>query len=128
MDWLFFVNAGLLVLFFSLCGSRFVLAPGLVIKLPPMAGARATAAPTTHYISVNSSGLIFINKGPVKIDGLRQWLKEEAARTKNPSLLVRADAAVTVGRQSEIAGAAAAEGFTLVWAADEPSAIGNGGR
>ena len=27
-DWLFFVNAGLLVLFFVLFGSRFVLAPG----------------------------------------------------------------------------------------------------
>ena len=121
-DGLFFVNAGLLVLFFSLFGSRFVLAPGLKIELRPMAGARATASPTTHYISVNSSGVIFINQGPVKLEGLKEWLREESTRTKTPSLLVRA------GRMddlAEIVSVATAAGFSVLWAFDEPSAGGS---
>ena len=43
LAWPFLVNAGLLVLFFSLFGSRFVLAPGLGVdfRLPTVAGANA---------------------------------------------------------------------------------------
>ena len=31
-DWLYFVNAGLIVLFFVLFGSRFVISPGIVVS------------------------------------------------------------------------------------------------
>ena len=50
----FYVNAGLLVLFFYWFGSRFILAPGLGVnfQLPRIAGARAGAAPATHHITV----------------------------------------------------------------------------
>ena len=49
LDMLFLVNGGLLVLFFMLFGSRFVLSPGLGVdfRLPVMAGALANATATT---------------------------------------------------------------------------------
>ena len=49
MGSLHYVNVGLLCLFFSLFGSRFVLAPGLGLdfQLPQLAGAQAGAAQAT---------------------------------------------------------------------------------
>jgi biopolymer transport protein ExbD len=128
LDWLHFVNAGLLVLFFSLFGSRFVLAPGLGVDLRQMSGSRAGAAPTTHYISVTHSGVIFTNDGPVTLEGLKGWLKEEAKKAPHPSLLVRADAGVKTGEFADIASAAWAAGFSVVWATEEPAAGASGGR
>jgi biopolymer transport protein ExbD len=128
LDWLFFVNAGLLVLFFSLFGSRFVLAPGLKLDLPQMEGSDRSAVTTTHHISVTSAGVIFIDEGPVSLEQLKQWLKKEGAKTKHPALLVRASQGVNGKVQTEIVGAAAAAGFTVQWAAEEPPAPGENGR
>ena len=128
LDWLHFVNAGLLVLFFSLFGSRFVLAPGLGVELRQMPGSRAGAAQTTHYISVTRSGVIIINSGPVGLAGLKNWLMEEAKKTPHPSLLVRADKDVKTGDFADIASAAWAAGFSVVWSTEEPAAGGGGGR
>ena len=52
-DALFLVNGGLIILFFFLFGSRFVLAPGLGVgfQLPEMAAAGAGAAPTARSSS-----------------------------------------------------------------------------
>jgi len=128
LDWLFFVNAGLLVLFFSLFGSRFVLAPGLSLDLPQVSGARAGATHTTHYLSVTRSGLILIKAGPVSLAELKIWLATEAAKTRHPSLLVRADAKVPYGDLTEIASAASKAGFEpVVLAAEEPAAGAGGG-
>src|ERR1035441_6645559 len=65
---LHYVNVGLLGLFFSVFGSRFVLAPGLGVdfQLPQLSGARADASPTTSYIiNVLRSGQIFTEDGLV---------------------------------------------------------------
>ena len=129
-DWLFFVNAGLLVLFFSLGGSRFVLAPGLAVDLPRLPGARAGATPTSHHISVTSSGGIFVDSGPVTPKELKRWLATEGekwrrdAGKKNlrPALLVGASSEVKMGLLADLATAADAAGFTVVWAEEEPPA------
>ena len=57
-DSLFFVNVGVIALFFFVFGSRFVLAPGLGVNftLPELRGADAGAARTTHVISVARPG------------------------------------------------------------------------
>jgi len=64
-DALFYVNAGLLVLFFTLFGSRFVLAPGFGVdfRLPVVEGANAGARSPTHVINVARSGNILTNDG-----------------------------------------------------------------
>ena len=128
LDWLFFVNGGLLVLFFGLFGSRFVLAPGLGVsfRLPTVAGANANARPATHVIDVINSGQIFTNDGLSKMSELAGWLKKQAAKTQAPLLLVRADGEVPTAVLAEVASAATTAGFEVIWAAGE--ATGEGRR
>lgn len=121
-DALFFVNVGLLAVFFDVFASRFVLPPGLGVdfKLPEAQGALTNQILTTSTISVKNSGQIFAD-GLLTMDQLREWLKIEARKTKNPSLLVRMSAGVPVAVQNEIVSAARAAGFgsNIVLAAEE---------
>ena len=121
LDWLFFVNAGLIVMFFSLFGSRFVLAPGLPVtfRLPTVAGAEANAKAPTHVISVVDAGQVFTSDGLRKLADLREWLLREAKRTKSPLLLVRGGADMPIAVLTEISSAASAAGFELLLAASE---------
>ncbi len=125
LDFLFLVNGGLIVLFFLLFGSRFVLAPGLGVDfvMPEMAGATAGAARTTHVISVVRPGLIFVDDGAINFEQLREWLKVQAGQTVQPSLLVRANSGnVPVTTLTDISSAAFQAGFTrVVVGALEPS-------
>jgi len=131
LDGLFYVNVGLLALFFSLFGSRFVLAPGLGIefRLPGVAGANANARPATHVISVINSGQIFTADGLRKMSELADWLKLQAQGTAAPLLLVRAGADVPTAVLADVASAARGSGFEMIWAAGEPPGTGvNEGR
>jgi biopolymer transport protein ExbD len=120
-DWLFVANAGLLVLFFSLFGSRFVLAPGLGLdfRLPRIAGANVNARPPTHTISVIDSGLIFTSDGARKLEELGGWLLREKKAVRNPLLLVRGGVGVPVSVMAEIANAAYRAGYEVLLAAEE---------
>lgn len=129
-DFLFLVNGGLLVLFFLMFGSRFILAPGLGVdfKLPVMAGAVAGAAPTEHWISVLPSGQIFAD-GLLNMAQLQQWLKTKAKESRRPSLLVRASVGVPVEEIAKIVSAAQAAGFVRIeFGAEEPASDAGGGR
>ncbi len=117
LDFLFLVNGVLIVLFFLLFGSRFVLAPGLGVDfvMPEMAGAAAGAARTTHVISVVRPGLVFVDDGAINFEQLREWLKIQAAQTREPSLLVRANSGqVPVAALTEVSSAAFEAGFARV--------------
>ncbi len=131
LDWLFFVNGGLIVLFFFLFGSRFVLAPGLGLnfQVPTVAGAVSGAALTTHRISVVRSDLILVDEGSINARDLRAWLVREAKTTKRPSLLVLVGAGVPTTDFTEIASAAFAAGFVHVqMGAQEPATKTDGRR
>jgi len=122
-DWLFFVNLGLIVLFFFLFGSRFVLAPGLGsdFRMPVMAAAREGAAPTTHVISVKRGGLIFTDTGNLSMPQLREWLRKQATTVQHPILLMRASADVSYDELVEIDAAAREAGFAgIVWGGEPP--------
>jgi biopolymer transport protein ExbD len=131
-DFLFLVNAGLLALFFTLFGSRFVLSPGLAVdfRVPEMRGARAGASAATReiVISVKRAGLIVVDEGPIKIDQLRQWLRKQGESKAGeklgpPSLLVIASAEVTWENLAEINSAAQEAGFAgVTYAAEELNA------
>lgn len=126
-DYWFFVNAGLLVLFFSLFGSRFVLAPGLGLdfEMPRIAGARGGATTTERVISVRPAGQIFAANGLLNHAQLADWLRTEAAKLREPSLLVRASADVPVAELAEIVSAAREAGFVrVVLGAEEPMGRG----
>ncbi|MFM1851682.1 MAG: hypothetical protein RIS54_1366 [Verrucomicrobiota bacterium] len=123
-DALFWVNAALLVLFFALFGSRFVLAPGLGVDfaLPELKGAAPGAARTTHVISVARPGLIFTDNGALNRAQLKAWLALQGAATKEGVLLVRASANIPVSELVDITGVAQQAGFKVQIAALEPAA------
>jgi biopolymer transport protein ExbD len=120
-DALFWVNTGILVLFFGLFGSRFVLAPGLGVdfSLPVMNGANISAARTTHVISVSRPGLIFTDDGAINMGQLKAWLDEQGKVTQDASLLVRASAAIPLSDLTDITSAARKAGFRVQIAAIE---------
>ena len=124
-DGLFFVNVGLIVLFFSLAGSRFVLAPGVGMdfELPRIHGAGAGAAETSYQITVERSGLIIIDDGPADLARLREWLKEQAKTPGLHRLLVTADVHVSNGQLTAIYGAAHDAGFEVQVAAQEARTV-----
>ena len=131
-DALFFVNAVLLVVFFALFGSKFVLAPGLGVdfRLPMIAGANANAKAPTHVINVLATGQIFTSHGIRKIGELDAYFLDQAKRTTEPLLLVRGDAAVPTSVAGMISSAAKRAGFIdVLWATGEPTGDGGtGGR
>lgn len=124
-DALFLVNGGMLVLFFMLFGSQFVLAPGLGVdfRLPELPDAMRDARETSSTISVKNSGQIFAD-GLVTMDQLREWLKVEARKYKRPSLLVRMSSGVPISVQNDIVSAAREAGFgsNIVLAAEASAA------
>ena len=104
-DWVFLAVGGLIVLFFDLFGSRFVLAPGLGVdfRLPTMPGALAGASTTTAQ--------------------LKNWLTAEAKTAKAPVLLVQASDDVPMAKLTEVGTIAREAGFAWVqFAANEPKA------
>jgi biopolymer transport protein ExbD len=117
-DALFFVNGGLILVFFVLFGSRFVLAPGLGVgfRLPEMAGAGA--APTRVVISLPRSDMVLVDEGMLNYAQLRGWLEKRARSEKGLALLVRADRQVPLEDLGIIAEMAAKAGFTggVQWA------------
>ena len=129
-DALFYVNVGVLALFFMAFGSRFILAPGLGVdfELPKFPGAASNPVITTSTISVKNSGQILAD-GLLSLPQLREWLKAEAKKTKHPSLLVRMSAGVPVSVQTEIASAAREAGFgSVILAAEDPATKATPGR
>jgi biopolymer transport protein ExbD len=128
-DWVFYVNAGLLGLFFSLFGSKFVLAPGLALELPRVSGAVSDARPATHVVSVTASGRILTEQGDQTISELRAWLIERAKGTASPVLLVHADADVQFSLIADITSVAKDAGFDTLMATEEPRRpASSGGR
>lgn len=117
-DWLFYVNVGLLALFFSLFGSRFVLAPGLPVefRLPTVQASESALAVTTHRISVAGPNLIFVNDGALNnLKDLEAWFTREAKKTKQASLLILTSADVPMVVISDISLAASRSGFERVY-------------
>ncbi len=119
-DWLFFVNGGLLVLFFLLFGSRFILAPGLGtdFAMASVPSSKIGYFTTTHHISVKRGGLIFTESGQLSLAQLHEWLRGAVSTVKEPVLLVRASAEVSVAELTEISTVAREAGFKVVLGAE----------
>ncbi|MES1166755.1 MAG: biopolymer transporter ExbD [Pseudomonadota bacterium] len=121
-DFVFLLNGGLIVLFFYLFGSRFVLAPGLGVdfQLPQVSRSALGTALTTHHISIKRGGMLFAadQGGQITLPRLRDWLNDQAKVTKRPVLLIRADAGVEMSVLADVFTAAREAGFEAVLAAD----------
>jgi biopolymer transport protein ExbD len=118
-DALFYVNVGLIGLFFTLFASRYVLSPGLVLTTMP--AAQQDKVSTTHFITVRASGQIYAGPGLLSLPQLGKWLQDQAVTTDQPSLLVLAHADVTLPELTEIINTARQAGFKVVLAEDQPA-------
>lgn len=133
-DWLYFVNAGLIVLFFVLFGSRFVISPGIVVSnqvrnggygLPVVPQAVQLGSPTSVVVSVAGPDLVFTEDGKYTFAEIRRWLADKGRQHPGARLLLRTDAGLLLGDFTEIVSAADAAGFVVLLAA-EPSKPTNG--
>jgi biopolymer transport protein ExbD len=123
-EFLFFVNMGLIALFFVLFGSRFVLSPGLGLdfNLPTFAGALPGAVATDVVVAVKAADMAFVEGAKVNFAGLREYLVEKAKGHADLRLLVQVDSALPARELTEIYDMARAAGFTSVQIAAEPVA------
>jgi biopolymer transport protein ExbD len=123
-DFLFLVNGALIVLFFILFGSRFVLSPGLSVngtapELPVNRSAIDGAVATPVSVSVNASEQIFVDTGLVTQAQLREWLVAQGKRHPGSALLLIVDARVSTDVITQISEAATTAGFAGVQIASQ---------
>jgi len=123
-EFLFFVNGGLIVLFFVLFGSRFVLSPGLGLdfSVPSMPEAMTGAVSTDVVVAIKGADMAFVEGAKVNFTGLRQYLIERAHGRTAMRLLVQADAALTTRDLTAVYDMAREAGFASVQIAAEPAA------
>jgi len=121
-DFLFYVNAGLIALFFVLFGSRFVLSPGLGVDfaVPTLRGAVDGATRTDVVIAIKGVDMAFVEGAKVNFNGLRSYLQKRAAGESGLRLLIQADAAFSTKDLAEVYDMAREAGFASVQVAAEP--------
>ncbi len=117
-DYLYWVNAALIALFFVFFGSRFVLSPGIGIGrsdqlLPVVSDSVSSAVPTQLRLEVTEGGKFYIDTGFVSFDGLQQWLAAQAKRTPGATLLVLMHPANSVELLNRITDAANSVGLKV---------------
>lgn len=127
------VNVGLIVLFFTLLGSRFVLATGVLvgvgeagaIELPSVNPASASTAATSVVVSYRRDNVILFEGGMYSLAELRKHM--EAYTRSNPGsvMLVRADKQVSNQALADLFAMAGAVGFKNVLLAAEPTVTEN---
>jgi biopolymer transport protein ExbD len=120
-EFLFFLNAGLIALFFVLFGSRFVLSPGLGMDfdVPVMEGALQGAVSTDVVIAIKGADMAFVEGAKVNFKGLHRYLMERARERSGLRLLVQADSSLTTRDITEVYDMAREAGFASVQIAAE---------
>jgi len=129
LDFVAWVNAGVIVLFFALLGSRFVLAPGPVIdvsgpgtiELPSTGMVTESTGGASVVVSYRRNNVILFEGGMYTLPELRKHLDDYAKNNPGAVMLVRADRQVTLQDFLALCDMARAVGFTSVQAAAEPS-------
>jgi biopolymer transport protein ExbD len=127
-DVFFWANGALIVLFFALLGSRFVLAPGMPVKvgesaaleLPAINSAMQGAA--SVVVSYRRDEMILFEGGIYDIREFRPVLEAYAEKHPGATLLVRADRQVSVQGFTALCDLARAAGFVNVLLATEANA------
>lgn len=130
LDFFAWVNVGVIVLFFSLLGSRFVLAPGLlvgvgeagVIELPAINPELTSTAATSVVVSYRRDNVILFEGGMYSLDELRKHMEAYAKSNPGSVMLVRADQQVSNQKVAELFTMAGEVGFKYVLLAAEPTA------
>lgn len=129
LDFVAWVNVGVIVLFFSLFASNFVLAPGLPVGvgdqpgtliLPSVGSAAQGAGSASVVVSYRSDRKILFEGGMYSLSELRQHMEGYARKHPGAVMLVRADRQVTVQAFADLCEMAREVGFANVLLAAEP--------
>jgi biopolymer transport protein ExbD len=129
LDFVAWINGGVIVLFFSLLGSRFILAPGPMIGvnggdqpfvLPNLQSEAELVGSSSVVVSFRRSNVILFEGGMYTLPELRRHLAGYAKDHPGAVMLVRADAQVSVQDFLALCDMARAVGFAGVQAAAEP--------
>jgi biopolymer transport protein ExbD len=119
-DLIFLLDGCLIVLFFVLLGSRFVLAPGIPVLLPESSAAFPGAS-ASLVVSMQRDNMIVFQDGLYDLNGFRLALARAARQEPNLTLLVRADRQVSIQAFMDLCAAARAAGVIQVQlAGDQP--------
>lgn len=133
LDVMFWVNVGVIVLFFSLLGSRFVLASGLLIggdrsgavELPR--SASVTQAAVELVVGYRRDNMILFEGGIYDLRELRPLLRDYAQKHPGGTMLVQAERQVTLQDLARLADVAIDVGFrNVLLATERPTAQGGG--
>lgn len=130
LDMLFWMNLCVVVLFFSVLGSRFVLAPGMpvqvgnALELPQSASTTQGTAPVV--VSYRRDNMVLFEGGIFVLEDLRSRFQEYTKDHPGAVLLVRYDKAVSMQGFVTLCDLAHATGFASVLVAAEPQTIEGG--
>ncbi|HRG56138.1 MAG TPA: biopolymer transporter ExbD [Lacunisphaera sp.] len=125
------VNVGVVVLFFSLLGSRFVLAPGVlvgtggagVVELPVVNASSMTAVATSVVVTYRRDNVILFQGGMYSLAELQKHMEVYAKKHPGSVLQVNADKQVSMQAWADLCAMAGAAGFAnVILVAAEPDA------
>ena len=131
LDFVAGVTVAVIVLFFSLLGSRFVLAPGVPIGvgdqnglvLPQGGGPTESTGTASVVVSYRRDDVILFEGGMYSLRDLRKQMADYAKKHPNAVMLVRADRQVSMQAFLDLCDMAKSVGFAhVVVAAETPGA------
>ncbi len=128
LDFFAWVNVGVIALFFTLLGSRFVLPPGTTIDLNgqqdpivlPIGGSLSeTAGPASVVVSYRRDNVILFEGGMYTLPELRKHMETYAKLHPGAVMLVRSDRQVSMQAFLDLCEMARSVGFANVLVAAE---------
>jgi biopolymer transport protein ExbD len=116
------LNVVLLVGMFHFASSRFVLQPGVRVRLPeaPFLDGAPYGA---RVLTLSQEGMLFFNDEQMTVEGLGTALAQPAGDAGESPLLIEADEGTTYGRLMEIYALAVKAGIREVVLATRPSPV-----
>lgn len=129
LDFVAWVNVAVIVLFFGLFGSSFVLAPGLAVGvgetggliLPSVGAASQDIGAASVVVVYRSDRVILFEGGMYSLTELRTRMEGYVKNHPGAVMLVKADRQVSVQAFADLCEMAKSVGFANVLLAAEPS-------
>ncbi len=121
LDMMFWVNVGVVMLFFSLLGSRFVLAPGLPVQLGNLilpVSKSTTQSAASVVISYRRDNMVIFEGGIFDLQDLRPRIQQYGKDHPGSVMLVRYDKAVSMQGFVDLCDLARAAGLSVLVAAE----------
>jgi biopolymer transport protein ExbD len=128
LDFVAWVNVGVILLFFSLFGSKFVLAPGLPVgvgetgpvALPSIGTATQNEGTASVVVSFRSDRVILFEGGMYSLAELRKHMEAYVKKHPGAVMLVTADRQVSVQAFADLCEMARSVGFEQVILGGDP--------